>query len=145
MAKLRGARAPVVEGATLRYQRAMSLPALANETWYALRLDTSGDSAAVIVDLSRGVVLTVGRGTLKGALRDACNKPLVGKPRRPKIVQVADEGARDELRGCMPGVKVELAPVPEGVELRARAHLRHQAPAAGGPVRGGGVTGRTGR
>ncbi len=111
----------------------MSIPAFANETWYALRLGPSNDAGTAIVDLSRGVVLAIGFGGPKGAFRDACNKPLVGKPRRPRVVQVENDAARDELRGSMPGVAVEVAPVPEGIEQRARTHLRHQASLAGGP------------
>ena len=92
----------------------MALLPLVDQRWYLLRVRSrSGEFSFTVIELVHGVVLGSGASSLRAALRDTCARPKNGKPRRPRVVVVATEADRAEVKGAMPGVAVEVGPPPQ--------------------------------
>lgn len=112
----------------------MALLPLVDQRWFVLRSRSSlGDTSVSVVELAHGVVLGAGASSLKAALREACARPKNGKPRRPRVVVVATEADLAELKGAMPGVAVEVGPLPE--HLTAAVQTNRQREKSSGPKR----------
>lgn len=112
----------------------MALLPLVDQRWYVLRSRSSlGDTILTVVELAHGVVLGAGASSLKAALREACARPKNGKPRRPRVVVVATEADLAELKGAVPGVAVEVGPLPE--HLTAAVQTNHQRDKSSGGKR----------
>src|SRR5205085_5949675 len=67
-------------------------------------------------------------GWLAETLRTAMKKPLVGKPRRPSFVRVADAVLAGELREAHVDIDIAVAPTPEIDELLASMQAGIGAP-----------------
>lgn len=112
----------------------MALLPLVDQRWYVLKSRSSlGETSVTVVELAHGVVLGAGASSLKAALREACARPKSGKPRRPRVVLVATEADLAEVKGAVPGVAVEVGPLPE--HLTAAVQTNHQRDKSSGPKR----------
>lgn len=111
----------------------MALPPFADQRWFLFRSPAEGGATSVVtaVDLAHMVVVGAGAATLKTALREACARPAVGKPRRPRVVVVATHRDAAEVKGAMPGVAVEVGEPPEALAEAVRAHHQRRASSEG--------------
>ena len=70
-------------------------------------------------------------GAVARTLRSALTQPLVGSPRRPDLIRVADTATADEVRAEVAGaIPVDIAPTPELQELLE--HMVASMPAGAG-------------
>jgi hypothetical protein len=69
--------------------------------------------------------------SLRDTLLHATASPMVGAPRRPERIRVADAHLATELRGALPGVEVVVAPTPELDRLVSE--MLASMPSGGGP------------
>jgi len=109
----------------------MALPFKVNETWHLLETtiphEPSVGLAVMVFEAGNGLPLAfgAGAGALPTAFRDACTRPLAGRPRRPTRLQVETVAQQQALKGVMPGVEVVIVERPASI-VAALAQLAQE-------------------